>query len=134
MRLRRVRQPPGSTPRPITTTTVTPPTRAYNSLGGSLPTGVWLWTAAQLAAYNGPANVNRNPAGTRIDYQLHVRRNEKDYAGYVQADFKGENWAANVGVRYVRTDEHVLIFTQVDPTTPGRDHDLGVRAVHRDPG
>ena len=30
---------------------------------------------------------------------------EKDTAAYVQADFKGDNWAANVGLRYVHTKE-----------------------------
>lgn len=90
----------------------------FNTYGGSIPTGVWYWTPAQLAAYNGPGLVNRDPLA-REYYQYLFGLKEKDYAGYVQADFKGENWAADVGVRYVKTDEHVLIFTQVDPTTPG---------------
>jgi iron complex outermembrane recepter protein len=90
----------------------------FNTYGGSIPTGVWYWTPAQLAAYNGPGLVNRDPLA-REYYQYLFGLKEKDYAGYVQADFKGENWAADIGVRYVRTDEHVLIYTQVDPTTPG---------------
>jgi iron complex outermembrane receptor protein len=90
----------------------------FNTFGGSVPTGVWYWTPAQLAAYNGPGLVNRDPLA-REYYQYLFGLKEKDYAGYVQANFKGENWAADIGVRYVRTDEHVLIFTQVDPTTPG---------------
>ena len=90
----------------------------YNTFGGSTPSGIWYWTPAQLAVYNGPGNVNRDLLA-REYYQYLFGLKEKDYAGYVQADFKGENWSADVGVRYVRTDEHVLIFTQVDPTTPG---------------
>jgi iron complex outermembrane receptor protein len=44
---------------------------------------------------------------------------EKDAAAFVQADFKGDNWAANVGVRYVQTKEDAISYTQVDPSTPG---------------
>ena len=90
----------------------------YNTFGGSTPSGIWYWTPAQLAVYNGPGNVNRDLLA-REYYQYLFGLKEKDYAGYVQADFKGENWSADVGVRYVRTDEHVLIYTQVDATTPG---------------
>jgi iron complex outermembrane recepter protein len=91
---------------------------SYSSLGGNLPADPWLWSAAQLAAYNSPTNVNRNPA-TRIDYNSMFGVYEKDTAGYVQADFKGDRWAANVGVRFVRTDEDVLTFTGVGAQTPG---------------
>ena len=91
---------------------------SYSSLGGSLPSDVWLWSVAQLAAYNDPANVNRNPA-TRIDYNSMFGVFEKNDAAYVQADFKGENWSGNVGLRYVRTEEDVLTFTGVSAQTPG---------------
>jgi iron complex outermembrane receptor protein len=90
----------------------------FNTFGGSIPTNIWYWTEAQLAAYNGPGFVNRDPLA-REYYQYLFGLKEKDWAGYVQTDFKGERWAADVGVRFVRTDEHVLIYTQVDPATPG---------------
>jgi len=90
----------------------------FNSFGGMIPSNIWYWTPAQLAAYNGPGLVQRDLL-KREYYQYLFGLKEKDYAGYVQAEFKGENWAADFGVRYVRTNEHVLIFTQVDPTTPG---------------
>jgi iron complex outermembrane recepter protein len=44
---------------------------------------------------------------------------EKDAAGYVQADFKGDNWAANAGLRFVQTKEDAISYTQVDARTPG---------------
>ena len=91
---------------------------SYSSLGGSLPASPWLWSDAQLAAYNDAANVNRNPA-TRIDYNSMFGVYEKDDAAYAQADFKGDNWAANVGLRYVRTVEDVESFTNVALNTPG---------------
>ncbi len=74
----------------------------FNTFGGNIPTGIWYWTPEQLAAYNSPANVNRDPL-TREYYQYLFQVHEKDTAAYVQADFKGDNWAANVGVRYVHT-------------------------------
>jgi len=37
----------------------------------------------------------------------------------VQADFKGTNWAGNVGLRYVHTDEDVITYTSVGANQPG---------------
>jgi iron complex outermembrane recepter protein len=76
----------------------------FNTFGGNIPTGIWYWTPEQLAAYNSPTNVNRDPI-TRAYYQYLFAVHEKDTAGFVQADFKGDNWAANVGVRVVHTQE-----------------------------
>jgi iron complex outermembrane receptor protein len=90
----------------------------FNTFGGNIPTGIWYWTPEQLAAYNSPTNVNRDPI-TREYYQYLFAVHEKDTAAFVQADFKGEGWAANVGVRYVHTQEDAISYTQVDPTTPG---------------
>jgi iron complex outermembrane recepter protein len=90
----------------------------FNTFGASIPTGIWYWSESQLAAYDGPGFVNRDPLA-REYYQYLFGLKEKDYAGYVQADFKGDKWAADVGVRYVRTDEHVLIYTQVPQNYPG---------------
>jgi iron complex outermembrane receptor protein len=90
----------------------------FDTFGGSLPTGIWYWTPAQLAAYDSPANVNRNPA-TRLDWNSMFGVHEKDTAAYVQADFKGTNWAANVGVRYVHTQEDVLTYNGVPAGTIG---------------
>jgi iron complex outermembrane recepter protein len=90
----------------------------FNSFGASIPAGIWYWTPAQLAAYNGPGLVQRDPL-KREYYQYLFDVKEKNSAGYVQADFKGSNWAADVGVRFVRTQEHTVTYTQVDKSTPG---------------
>jgi iron complex outermembrane receptor protein len=90
----------------------------FNTFGGNIPTDIWYWTPAQLAAYNSPANVNRDPLG-REYYQYLFQVHEKDTAGFVQADFKGDNWAGNVGLRFVHTQEDVTFYTQVDGSTPG---------------
>jgi iron complex outermembrane receptor protein len=90
----------------------------FNTFGGNVPTGIWYWTEAQLAAYNSTANVNRDPLA-REYYQYLFAVHEKNSAAYVQADFKGDNWAANVGVRYVHTQEDAISYTQVAANTPG---------------
>ena len=90
----------------------------FNTFGGNIPTGIWYWTPEQLAAYNSPANVNRDPV-TREYYQYLFQVHEKDAAAYVQADFKGDSWAANVGIRYVRTQEDAISYTQVPADYPG---------------
>ena len=116
--------PTGVAQGPLNTSTSAYPTTFsnypsnFNTFGGNIPTDIWYWTPAQLAAYNSPANVNRNPI-TREYYQYLFAVYEKDAAAFLQADFKGDNWAGNVGVRYVNTKEDATSYTQVDPTTPG---------------
>jgi iron complex outermembrane receptor protein len=90
----------------------------YNTFGGMIPTGVWYWTPAQLAAYDGPGFVNRDPV-TREYYQYLFGVHEKDLATYLQMDFKGTGWSGNVGVRVVNTQEDILTYTQVSASTPG---------------
>src|SRR5579863_9044674 len=116
--------PTGVAQGPLNTSTSAYPTTFsnypsnFNTFGGNIPTGIWFWTPAQLAAYNSPANVNRDPI-TREYYQYLFAVHEKNAAAFVQADFKGDNWAANAGVRVVQTKEDATSYTQVDPTTPG---------------
>lgn len=93
----------------------------FDTFGASIPTNIWNWTPAQLEAYNSPANVNRNPA-TRIDWNSMFEVQEKNTAAYVQADFKGNDWAANLGLRYVHTEEYVLTYTGVSALTPGSSY------------
>ncbi len=109
--------PPGESPSAYPTTFSNYPSN-FNTFGGNIPTGIWYWTPAQLAAYDNPTNVNRNPI-TREYYQYLFAVHEKDTAAFVQADFKGFNWAANVGVRFVHTQEDAISYTQVAANTPG---------------
>ena len=90
----------------------------FNTFGANIPTDVWYWSPAQLAAYDSPANVNRDPV-SRLDWNSMFEVYEKDTAAFVQADFKGSNWAGNIGLRYVRTDEDVVTYTSAGATQPG---------------
>ena len=92
----------------------------FTTFGGAIPTGVWYWTPGQLAAYNGPGLVQRDPLA-REYYQFLFQVHEKDLATYLQADFKGTGWAGNIGVRVVNTDESVVTYSgqNVSASTPG---------------
>ncbi|HEV7359031.1 MAG TPA: TonB-dependent receptor [Steroidobacteraceae bacterium] len=95
----------------------------YDTFGGTHPSDVWFWSPAQLEAYNSPANVVRDPA-VRLDFNSMFEVYEKDTAGYVQGDFGGSNWAGNVGVRVVHTQEDIVNYTAVDASTPGSTFSL----------
>jgi len=92
----------------------------FNSFGGSIPSNVWYWTPEQLATYNSPANVQRDPT-QRAYYQYWFNVEEKNSAAYVQADFGGTSWSGNFGLRYVQTKEHAVTYTGSGVTldTPG---------------
>jgi iron complex outermembrane receptor protein len=90
----------------------------FSTFGANIPSGIWFWTPEQLAAYNGPGLTQRGLL-PRAYYQFLFGVHEKDLATYLQADFKGDNWSANFGVRVVNTKEDIVTYTQVDPTTPG---------------
>jgi len=90
----------------------------FNTFGGNIPTGIWYWTPAQLAVYDAPQNVQRDPLARAYPNDW-FGLSESDAAAYVQADFKGQGWAGNVGLRYVRTKEDITVYTYVDPSTPG---------------
>ncbi|MBV8307557.1 MAG: TonB-dependent receptor, partial [Gammaproteobacteria bacterium] len=89
----------------------------YNTFGSSIPTGIWYWTPAQLAAYNAPANVQRDPVKRAYPPQW-FSLSEPDTAAYVKADFKGEQWSANLGVRYVHTKEDTVTWAPLNCSTP----------------
>jgi iron complex outermembrane receptor protein len=93
------------------------PTNYGYGLGGSYPNQIWYYTPEQLAAYNSQFT-NRDPV-TRADWNSDYGLNEKDTAAYVQADFRGDRWSGNVGVRFVRTEESALNNVAVNALTPG---------------
>jgi iron complex outermembrane receptor protein len=82
------------------------PTNYGYGLGGTYPNKIWYYTPEQLAAYDSQFT-NRDPV-TRADFNSDYGLNEKDTAAYVQGNFSGDGWSANVGVRFVRTEESAL--------------------------
>jgi len=89
----------------------------YNTFGGNVPTGIWYWTPAQLAAYNGPGLVQRGLVPRAYPPQWFAL-SEPDEALYVQADFAGDQWSANFGVRLVQTTEDTTTYAPLNCSTP----------------
>ena len=94
----------------------------FSNIGGSFPRNFWYWTPAQLAAYNSTDNVNRDPV-VRLDWTGLFQVEEKNSAAYAQADFEGANWAGNIGVRFVRTEEDIVTYVSVPLDANGNTTD-----------
>jgi iron complex outermembrane recepter protein len=88
-----------------------------DGLGGSLPSGIWYYTPAQLAAINA-AYANRDPVA-RFNWQNVYGVKEKNGAAYVQANFIGDRWSGNIGLRYVNTSSTIHYNQGVDASIPG---------------
>ncbi len=77
-----------------------------SDLGGVFPRNIWFYTPEQLAAYNA-RYTNRDPV-TRNDWTSSYALAERNDAAYIQGDLAGDRWSANIGLRYVRTQENVV--------------------------
>lgn len=86
-------------------------------LGGSFPRDVWYYTFDQMNA-TAPGLSNRDPVARAYplaDSQL----DERTSAAYVQANLEGKGWRGNVGLRLVKTKEHVVKWIGVPDNAPG---------------
>ena len=88
-----------------------------DGIGSGFPTGVWFLTADQLHAFNS-RYTNRDPV-SRNEWDQNYSLKEKDKAAYMQADFDGEGWGGNLGVRYVITKQDILLNVGTSAATPG---------------
>ena len=88
-----------------------------DGLGGAFPRNPWYFDANGLGAYDGKFT-NRDPI-TRANWTQDYSLEEKNRAAYIQADFSGTGWAADIGVRYVTTKEHVVANVATSASTPG---------------
>ncbi|MBS0591374.1 MAG: TonB-dependent receptor [Proteobacteria bacterium] len=89
------------------------PSNFGSSLGvPMMPNALWYYTPAQLAAID-KVMANRDPARF---YPLDSggRIGEKNTALYVQANFTGDRWSGNVGLRWVNTDQSIT-YTATSP-------------------
>lgn len=87
-----------------------------DGVGGTRPGSIWYWTPEQLAELN-ERFANRDPV-TRFYWQDLYRVDEETGAAYLQANFQGERWSGNLGVRYVRTKQDTVSNVAVNPTLP----------------
>jgi iron complex outermembrane receptor protein len=93
------------------------PSNFGDGIGSGFPTAVWFYTADQLHAFNSQYT-NRDPV-SRADWNSDYKLAETDSAAYIQADFEGQGWSGNLGVRFVGTDEDVTANVGVNAATPG---------------
>ncbi|MFC5571215.1 TonB-dependent receptor [Lysobacter yangpyeongensis] len=87
-----------------------------SGLGGHFPRNIWYFTEDQLAAFNA-AHTNRDPV-SRFYFPGAYGLEERSNAAYVQLNFAGERWNANLGMRYVETREDVTNFVNADASDP----------------
>jgi len=77
---------------------------------GQMPGNIWYWTPAQLAQLNAlyaTRVVNNDPGSSRFYPNDIYGMTEKNGAAYFQANFQGDRWSANAGLRYVTTKENI---------------------------
>jgi iron complex outermembrane receptor protein len=92
------------------------PSDLASSLGGSFPSNIWYYSPSQLAAFDAQF-ANRDPVA-RFYFNDIYKVNEKDSAAYFQANFDGDRWSGNLGVRYVNTKENIS-YTSTSPIESG---------------
>lgn len=78
-----------------------------NGLGGNFPRQPWQISPGELERW-GNIYTNRDPV-TRQYWPGEFAMKEKVNAFYVMGTFEGAGWAGNAGVRFVKTDEDVLV-------------------------
>jgi iron complex outermembrane recepter protein len=93
------------------------PSNFGKGLNATLPPMPWTFSPAQLAAYNAQY-ANRDPV-TRADYSADFGLKEDTSAAYIQGDLEGEAWSGNVGLRAVRTKEHIQNYEAHAVAQPG---------------
>ncbi len=76
-----------------------------SQLGASVPNNVWMYSPAQLAAFDAKW-ANRDPV-TRFYWNDIYSVKEKDSAAYFQVNFEGDRWGGNIGARWVHTGETI---------------------------
>lgn len=89
-----------------------------NTFGGNAPSDVWYYTADQMKTL---ANnfLYRPTDGSRQYWLAEYALKEKSTAAYLQANFEGEGWSANAGVRVVKTEESITNNVPWPATAPG---------------
>lgn len=118
--------PEGASPGDIWSTlqhgaTANYPSGFAEGIGGNFPRNLWYFTpgaleSAILANSTWLSN-NDGPTG-RHNYGAEWSVDEKNFAAYFQANFEGDNWSGNAGLRYVNIKQGIdTYFAVSDPAT-----------------
>lgn len=86
-------------------------------LGGQFPTNIWQYTPEQLDAII-KSSLYSDPVVRNYYYGVYGVE-EKNAAAYVQANFEGNGWSGNVGLRYVKTNTDVHYNLDLGYPAPG---------------
>ncbi|QKW55538.1 TonB-dependent receptor [Stenotrophomonas sp. NA06056] len=85
-------------------------------IGGTFPRNIWYFTPGALkdAVTNNSTWLagNDGPTG-RHNYGAEWQVKEKNFAGYVQANFRGDWWSGNIGLRYVNIKQDINTYNAV---------------------
>lgn len=73
-----------------------------SGLDGSFPTDIWYYSPEQLDEII-QTSLNSDPVTRNYYYGLYSVK-EKNAGAYIQANFIGDRWSGNAGLRYVKTD------------------------------
>ncbi|KQN95787.1 MULTISPECIES: TonB-dependent receptor [Stenotrophomonas] len=116
--------PEGATPGDIWSALKSGATASYpggfaSGIGGNFPRNLWYFTPSALKdailANSTWLSNNDGPSG-RHNYGGEWKVQEKNFGAYVQANFVGDRWSANVGLRYVNVDQDINTYLAVsDP-------------------
>jgi len=86
-------------------------------LGGSFPTRIWYFTQDALEdAVNGNSTVRRD--GARHNYGSEFKIDERTASVYAQANFEGDQWSGNVGLRYVDISQKIRYYQALAASSP----------------
>ena len=118
---RKTESPEGASPGDIWSALQNGDTSAYpsdfaSSIGGDFPRNLWYFTTDALkeAIVNNSTWLSDNdgPDG-RHNYGAEWKVAEKNLAAYVQANFAGDAWSGNFGLRYVNVDQDINSYQAV---------------------
>ena len=118
---RETQSPEGASPGDIWSDLQNGETSAYPSdfgsgIGGTFPRELWYFTPSALkdAIINNSTWLSDNDGPTgRHNYGGEWKVAEKNLAAYVQANFAGEEWSGNFGLRYVNVDQDINSYQAV---------------------
>lgn len=118
--------PEGASPGDIWSTlqhgaTANYPSGFAEGIGGNFPRNLWYFTPGALKdailANSTWLSNNDGPTG-RHNYGAEWSVDEKNFAAYFQANFEGDNWSGNAGLRYVNIKQGIdTYFAVSDPAT-----------------
>src|SRR6187551_276772 len=118
---RETQSPEGASPGDIWPALQTGETNSYpgdfaGDLDGTFPRALWYFTPNALKEAilaNSTWLSDNDGASGRHNYGGEWKVGEKNLAAYVQANFAGEAWSGNLGVRYVDIDQEINSYQAV---------------------